>query len=84
MPLLDSVELDALQRAISDKLVASALKKFFRNQESDYTEKSRNSLNAVPQNLHEKMRNDLLARQYAAFAKAYGTAYAELEKLAQG
>lgn len=84
MPLLDLVEQEALRKAVIEPVLSSALRKFFAANEKEYTEKSRTSLNAIPEDLHQRAKLEALARQYAAWAKAYGTAWAELEKFALG
>jgi hypothetical protein len=81
---LDLAEAEALRRALNDPLFQSGLKKFFSKQENYYTEQSRNHLNVIPKDFHEKIRMEALAKQYAAMAKAYGTAGAELEKMVNG
>jgi ribosomal protein S20 len=84
MPSLDLAEQEAIRRAVNEPLTACGLKKFFTNHETYYTEQSRNYLNVVPESLHQQAKNNVLAKQYAAMAKAWGTAWAELEKLVNG
>lgn len=80
---LDLSERDALARIIDNRVMASALKKTFANREEYYTQQARNSLNAIPGDLHEQARNQEMAKQYAAMAKAYGTMWAEMQKAAE-
>lgn len=84
MQPLDLAEQEALTRATRDPLIQSALKKFFHNHELYYTEQSRNYLNVIPETLHLQAKNNVLAKQFAAMAKAWGTCWAELEKLVNG
>lgn len=81
---LDLSERDALERIIDSRLMASALKKTFANREEYYTQQARNLLNAIPQSLDEQAKNHEMAKQYAAMAKAYGMAWAEIQKAVDG
>lgn len=83
MEPFDLKEQDAILHVLRDPLYASAFKKFFRNHEVYYTERARVELNIIPEDLHAKAKHEAQAKQYAAMAKAWGTAYAELEKVAE-
>lgn len=82
MPPLDLIEQQSLQQILGDPICNAALKKLCANHDQFYTEKARQELNVVPEDLHSKARHDAQAKQYAAMAKAWGTAFAELEKAA--
>lgn len=85
MPRLsyDLEEQAAIVDIVSSRTMKAALKKFFQNHCDHHTEQARNSLNAIPQDLHEQAKHDAMSRQYAAMAKAYGTMWAELEMAAK-
>lgn len=70
----------ALYDIVHDRVSASALKKFFANHERYHTTQARNYLNEEPTDLHHAERKRHLAQKHAAMAKAWGTAWAELEK----
>ena len=74
----------AIEKLLSDPLYAGALKKFFERHQDKFTEQARNALNVIPENLHQQAKQHELAKQYAAMAKAYGMAFAELEMVAKG
>lgn len=74
----------ALYDVVHDRATASALKKFFANHERYHTTQARNYLNEEPTDLHHAERKRHLAQKHAAMAKAYGTAWAEIEKVAKG
>lgn len=78
---LSEIEIECVRRVLENPDVRSGLKKFFANHEVDYTEKARNQLNTIPENLHHQAKQLALARQYAAWAKAWGTIWPELETL---
>jgi hypothetical protein len=80
MQPLSLIEQQALEQVLKDPICKAALTKFFSNQDEAYTVKSRQALNVIPDDLHSRAKHEALARQYAAMAKAYGTALAELEK----
>jgi hypothetical protein len=83
MALLELDEQRAIENIVADYVAKRALKKFFTQHEEYYTVQSRNTMNAIPKDLHEQARNHEQAKQYAAMAKAWGTAWAELEKAAK-
>jgi hypothetical protein len=72
----------ALYDMVNNRVMAAALKKFFANHERHHTQQARNYLNEDPTSLDHIARKQHLAQKYAAMAKAYGTAWAELEKAA--
>jgi pyrroloquinoline quinone (PQQ) biosynthesis protein C len=80
----DLEEQAAISEMVAGRATAAALKKFFTIHCQHHTEQARNCLNAIPQNLHEQAKNQEMAKQYAAMAKAYGTMWAELETAAKG
>lgn len=86
MPLLkyDIEEEAAISEIVAGRASSAALKKFFQRHCDRHTEQARNCLNAIPKDLHEQAKNNEMAKQYAAMAKAYGTMWAELEMVAKG
>jgi hypothetical protein len=72
----------AFMNIVNDPMYAHALRKFFTLHDVNYTEKARIALNAIPDSLDQQAKQAEMAKQYAAMAKAYGTAWAELEKAA--
>lgn len=80
---LEIEEEAAISEMVHGRASSAALKKFFTSHEEHHTNQARNCLNAIPKDLHEQAKNQEMAKQYAAMAKAYGTMWEELEMAAK-
>jgi len=83
MPHLELDEQQALCDIMQSRVMRSALKKLFAHSEAYYTEQARNHMNVIPETLDQQAKEQAIAKQMAAMAKAYGTMFAELEKAAE-
>lgn len=84
MALLDEGEAQALRMVLKERLNVQALKKICFAKQSQYEAQAANSLNAIPQDLHQEARSKAMARQYAGKALAWAEVYSVIDKAAQG
>jgi hypothetical protein len=79
VPVLDLIENDALLQLVHDPVYASALKKFFARHEQYFKDKVTSTENQVPETLDQEMKKRTQVAQFAAQARMWATAWAELE-----
>ena len=78
-PVLDLIENDALLQLVNDPVYASALKKFFLRHEQYFKDKVTSTENQVPETLDQEMKKRTMVAQFAAKARMWATAFAEME-----